>query len=96
MRGKFYAVRGDFPQSRQAEDLKTAAVCQNGTGIVDEFVQTAGSLNDLASGTEKEVIGVAEYDLCAQFFQFTGGNGVDAPPGAPGMKIGVWISPRRV
>ena len=45
-------------------------------------MQTAGTLDEVRTRTKKQVIGVAENDLGAEFLQFAGSHGLDRAAGA--------------
>ena len=78
MGAEFDALRFDFANLCQAEDLETAAVGENWPGPVDELMQTARSLNDVQAGPDEEMIGIAENDLRAHLAQFAWIKGLDA------------------
>ena len=71
MRAKLDAVRHNFADFCQAENLEPAAVREDGLVPVDESVQPAGGADDVEAGTDVEMVGVAENDLCAHLDQFT-------------------------
>ncbi len=60
---------GDFAQSAEAEDLKAAGVGEHGARPADELVQAAHAADGFVSGTQVEMIGVAENDLRAEGFE---------------------------
>src|SRR5258708_3553437 len=72
MRTKLDAVRLDLSDSRQAENLKAAAVGQNRIRPIDELMQTAGGANDVHTGAKGEVVGIAEKDFRPHLAQFPG------------------------
>ena len=74
-----------FPAARQREDLKPAAVGQNRAVPCAEAVQPSRPFEDVRSGTQVEVVGVAQNDLCADLlFQIAVEDAFDAPDGAHG------------
>jgi hypothetical protein len=70
MRGEADTVFFHLPQIGQTEHLKAAGVRKDGALPIAELVKSACLPHDFQTGTEKEVIGVAQNDLCAQFLQF--------------------------
>ena len=69
MRVERYAFLGNVAQLGKAEHLKSAAVGQDRAVPAGKLVQAAHIGNDLITGTQVEMIGVAQHDLCADFFQ---------------------------
>ena len=65
VRAEFDAVRFDFADFGEAEDLEAAAVGENRLFPIHEPVQPAGGADDVEPGPDVEVIGVAEDDLRA-------------------------------
>src|SRR5262249_18334635 len=63
------ALIGDFSKFGQTEYLITAGIGENGPVPGHEFVQTAQLANPLVAGTQIKVVGIAENDLRAEFFQ---------------------------
>ena len=78
MRAEFDAVRFDFPDFGEAEDLEAAAVGENRLFPIHEFVQPAGGADDVESGTQIEMVGVAEDDLRAHLAEFARVERLDA------------------
>ena len=64
-----YAFLGNVAQLGKAEHLKSAAVGQDRAVPAGKLVQAAHIGNDLITGTQVEMIGVAQHDLCADLFQ---------------------------
>ena len=54
----------------QAENLESAAVCEYGSFPGHEFVQASGLFYDIMSRPQIKVIGITQYDLSTQVFQF--------------------------
>ena len=63
------AFVGDFAQVTKAEHLKTAAVGKDGAIPIHKFVQSACVAHKLTARAKIQVVGVAEDDLRADFFQ---------------------------
>ena len=84
MRAELDAVRFDFANLRQAEDLESAAVGQDWMRPVDEFVQPAGVANDVKTRADVKVIRVAENDFGAHLDQFARVERLDAALSADG------------
>src|SRR5581483_10452261 len=78
MRTKFDAVRFDFPDFGETENLKAAAVGENWQIPIHEFVQPAGGTNNFQTGSQVEMIRVAENDLRAHLEQFARVERLDA------------------
>ena len=62
------AVFGDFAEVREAEDLETAGIGEDGPGPGHEAVQAAELTDEFVAGAEEEVVSVAEDDRGAQVF----------------------------
>ena len=84
MRAEFDAVRFDFPDFGEAENLEAAAVGEDRPFPIHEPVQSAGGADDVESGPDVEVISVAEDDLRAHLEQFARVERLDAGLGADG------------
>ena len=78
VRTEFDAVRLDFPDFGEAENLEAAAVGEDRPFPIHEFVQAAGGADDVESGPEVEMVSVAEDDLRAHLQQFARVEGLDA------------------
>ncbi len=78
VRTEFDAVRLDFPDFGEAENLEAAAVGENRLFPIHELVQAAGGADDFESGPDIEVVGVAEDDLRAHLQQFARVERLDA------------------
>ena len=85
---EFDAVGFDFANGSEAENLKAAAVGEDGQRPVDEIVQAAGGADDAHPGTDMKMIGVAEDDLSAEFAEFARVDGFDAALRADGHEDG--------
>ena len=80
---------GEFTDAGERKDLKSAAVGQYGAVPPGETVQAAGFVQGLGAGTQVEVVGVAQDDLCADFLdQVAVEHALDAAYGADGHKNG--------
>ena len=64
------ALLGDFPHLCEGPDLEAAGVREHGLLPGGEIVEAAHLLDQLVSRAEPEVVGVAEDDLCPEFFEF--------------------------
>src|SRR6266545_2235657 len=96
MRTEFDSVLLDLADFRQAEDLESAAIGENRRGPVDEPVQPARGADDVETGADVEVIGVAEDDLRAHLAQLARVNRLDAALRADGhVQRGVHDAARR-
>ena len=69
MRSELHAMRFDLADFGEAEDLETTTVGENRMRPVDEFVQPAGGTDDLKSGPDVQMIGIAKDDLCSHLDQ---------------------------
>ena len=69
VRAEVNAVLLDFPTSGETEDLIAAAVGQDRTRPAHEAVQSTATSDEVVTGPEKEVIGVAEDDGGADIFE---------------------------
>src|ERR1035437_1012100 len=88
MRTKFDAVFLHLANFCEAENLKTAAVSENRQIPIHEFVQSARGADDVESGTQVEMISVAENDLRAHLVEFTRVERLDAGLRADGHEHG--------
>gem|GEM_PF-5117550 len=61
----------------QRKNLKPAAVGQNGTMPVHKPVQAGELADDITSGPEIQMVGVAQNNLCATGCQILGRQGFD-------------------
>ena len=69
MRIKGYALFGDLAQFGQTEYLKSTAVRQNGPIPAGKFVQPSQISHHLVPGTQVQMVGVAQHNLCADLLQ---------------------------
>ena len=69
VRAEADAIFSDFAQRVEREDLESARVSEHGAWPTDEAMQAAHAANGLVTGTQVEVIGVAENDLGAERFE---------------------------
>ncbi|OPY84851.1 MAG: hypothetical protein A4E72_02090 [Syntrophus sp. PtaU1.Bin208] len=76
--------RGDFPQFPQAVNLKAAAVRQDGASPVHEGMEPAQGGDQLVSGSQVKMIGIAEDHLRPEGFHRVGGQGFDRSLGSNG------------
>ena len=76
------AFLGDLGEILEAEDLKTAAVGEDGPVPVHEFMQAAEAADQLMAGPDVEMVGVAEDDLGAQLLEVFRGHALDRGLGA--------------
>ena len=77
MRLKLGAFLGDRPPLGQAEHLESAAVGQHRTFPADKAMEAATASDELVTGAEEQVIGVAENDLRAALDQVAVKCGLD-------------------
>ena len=63
VRLEFYALFADFASVFEAVYLKSAAVGEHGAGPGAECVQAAGLFENVGSGAQVEVVGVAQNDV---------------------------------
>ena len=61
------ALFGDFPKLGKRHHLKPAGIGQNRTRPVHKFMQSAQSGHPLCTGTQHQMVGIAEHDLRAGF-----------------------------
>jgi hypothetical protein len=87
------AVFDDLADLGEAEDLESAAVGEDGQGPVHEAVEAAGGGQDLESGPDEEMVGVAQDDLGAGFEEFRGSMALTEAWVPTGMKTGVSMTP---
>lgn len=78
MRAEFHAVFFNLPNFRQTKNLKTAAVGENGQIPIHEFVQATGGADDGESGTQVEMVSIAENNLRAHLMKFARVERLDA------------------
>ena len=72
MRAKRRPLLGDLAQIAEAEHLKSSAVREDRTVPVHEVMQSARLPHELHSGTQEEMIGIAEDDPRAEITQLIG------------------------
>ncbi|VTR68653.1 hypothetical protein DESC_720031 [Desulfosarcina cetonica] len=75
---------GELAQLGQGKDLEPAAVGQDGMLPVHEAMQAAKPADDLGTGPQVEVVGVAQDNLGPGGFDFLGAQGLDRRLGADG------------
>src|ERR1039457_1378131 len=88
MRTEFHAVFLHLANFCQTKNLKPAAVGENWLVPIHEFVQTAGGADDIKSGTQIEVISVAENYLRAHLVKLARVERLDAGLRADGHEHG--------
>ena len=81
-------MRLDLPDFGETEDLKTSAVGQDRQGPIDKLMQAARRFDDLQSGADIQMVGVAEDNLSPHFQQFTRIERLDAALRPNGHKHG--------
>ena len=69
MGGELHALLGDLAEGGQGEDLKSAAVGEDGFGPIHELVEAAHVVDELVAGADVEVVGVGELDLAVNVIQ---------------------------
>src|SRR5581483_107862 len=69
MRAEGHAFFADLAQIAQAEDLEAARVGEDGARPGHEKMQTAKLADQVDSGPEVKMIGIAEQDLDAESFE---------------------------
>ena len=74
---EFHPVFCNSAQSFQTEDLKAAAVREDGPAPRVEFVESPAPRHQIVTGAQIQVIGIAEDNLRADGFQIIRGNGLD-------------------
>ena len=74
MRTEFDTVFLYFSDFCEAENLETATVGENRQIPIHELVQTASGADDVESGAQIEMIGVAENDLRVHLVQVHAGR----------------------
>jgi len=84
VRAELDAVRLDFADFGQAENLEAAAIGQDRFVPVHEPMQTAGGGDDFESGPDVQMVRVAEDDLGATLDEFARVHGLDGGLGAHG------------
>ena len=84
MRTEAYAVVGDFAQIREAEDLVTAGIGEDGAAPGHERMQAAEFANESMTGTQIKMVGVGENDFGAEGFEGFLGEGFDGGGSADG------------
>ena len=65
-----YAFFLDLAPVRQRKDLKPAAVCQHRPGIVHEFLDTAGFIDNVFARPQPQVVGVGQNNAGPQCLDF--------------------------
>ena len=73
---------GDFSQPGEGKNLESAGVGQNRPIPRGEGVQASAMLNNVDPGADKEMIRIAENDLCTERFEFIWRNALDGSLGA--------------
>src|SRR5664279_3481740 len=79
---EFDTVFPYLSQRRETEDLKSAAIGEDGTAPVDEFMKSADLVDDFMAGAQIEMISITQDNLGADLAQFVGGHGFYRPLGA--------------
>lgn len=79
VRAKFNAALRDFPQLIETENLESARIGENTALPRHEPVQPAQFADDFMSGSQIEVIGVAQQNLDAKFLKNVLRNALDGP-----------------
>jgi hypothetical protein len=78
------AIVRDFAERAEREDLKAAGVSEHCARPADEFVQAAHAANEFVTGTEIEMVGVAQDDFSAEGFERVLWDGLDGALRADG------------
>ena len=76
---KFDAVLSDLAQFRERENLISAAIRQNWSIPIHEFVQAAKMFDHIQSRPNKQVIGISKNDLRLEFMQLSRRDGFHRP-----------------
>ena len=84
VRLKLHPLPGNLGQRIQAEDLKPAAIGEQGAVPMHERVQPAETPDPFVAGAQVQVIGVGQNDLGAQALQLFRGHRLDCGLGAHG------------
>src|SRR5438067_7428264 len=79
MISKFDAVLSDLAQFRERENLISAAIRQNWSIPIHEFVQAAKMFDHIQSRPNKQVIGISKNDLRLKFMQLSRRDGFHRP-----------------
>ena len=74
VRSELYAFFRNFTELRKRENLETAAIRQNGSVPIKEFVDTAHIVNNVIARTNVEMICVGKLDLTADVVKVLCGN----------------------
>ncbi len=82
MRFEGHALFGQLAQVRQAHHLKSAAIGENRTLPIHEFVQTAQAVDPLSAGAQHQVIGVAQQNIGPSGAHAVGHHALDGSCGA--------------
>lgn len=69
MRAKMHSVFLYFAQPAHAENLESSRIGEDCPLPAHEFVEPAQAANELVSGTQVKMVGIAENDLRTQLFQ---------------------------
>jgi hypothetical protein len=69
VRAELNAIVRDFAERAEGEDLEAAGVSEHCARPADELVQAAHAANEFVTGTEIEMVGVAEDDFGAEGFE---------------------------
>ncbi len=79
----------DFADTGEAEDLKSAGIGEDGARPGHEAVQSAEGADELVTGAQVEVIGIAEEDLDVEILgEVALGEALDGGLGADGHEDG--------
>src|SRR5881397_942354 len=76
---KFDAVLSDLAQFRERENLISAAIRQNWSIPIHEFVQAAKMFDHIQSRPNKKMIGISKNDLRLEFMQLSRRDGFHRP-----------------
>ena len=93
MRLKARAILGDLAHGAEAEHLIAAAIGQDRPRPVHEAMQPAQLANPLMTGTQIQMVGIAEQDLTPNSCKSRGNTALTVPCVPTGMKQGVSTTP---
>ena len=63
MRFKAHPLFGQLAQASKAHHLESAAICQNGTIPIHEFMEPAQGINPLSRGAQHQMIGISKQNI---------------------------------
>ena len=95
MRLKAHTFVRHLAQFGETENLKSAAVRQDGSGPSGKSMQSTHLSYDLVARTQIQVVGIVQHETKAELLQVGWIDSLDRPHRSTGMNAGVSIRPGR-